>query len=35
MQHHILCVYMHSALVFLPFRCILPENVPTGLNPGH
>lgn len=32
MQHHILCVYMHSALVFPPFRCILPENVPRITN---
>ena len=32
MQHHILCVYMHFAPVFLPFRCILPENVPRITN---
>lgn len=32
MQHHILCVYMHSALVFPPFRCILSENVPRITN---
>ena len=32
MQHHILCVYMHFIPVFLPFRCILPENVPRITN---
>ena len=32
MQHHILCVYMHFALVSPPFRCILPANVPRITN---